>query len=881
MTVYAVLSCYGLLFIYSSIPLFFFLLVSQYLISSLTSITLDRNRDSLILVQILNPLFLSLFLFFYFTFTLWTCLLLYQWYQLIRYVKEVFNILISRTSVQERINTLNFLYSHLLYEYQQLFHVGRISLSSIQIVNENNMLVTNPDSSNIRRRNSSSSPFVKVDSSWRRLLLQLSIKLIPHFSLLWKYLKEIIEWILEDLKSTSQTKTISKQEQQNFIRYLFHEIRVPLNSISLGLTELSKQNKLQIEEKELLDLCINQTEATTRILNDVLSLQKIEEGKLELKYSPFSLNGLLGNIIQSFQLGNSCRDKHIRIKSQFASVPEFAYGHSYLKKEERKELPSVDVVGDELRLGQIITNLLSNAIKFSTNEGEILIKTEIKPLTNLTEIHHMKERIQTSFSQQEIELGMETNKNIYPKTLTSFLYSSSSSSSDYYQPLVSPLIVNKSSTSTPQHITHLQLPSITSTPNANTTNSYYSSSSWNLPNSNNKKEEKAINKEALEQLSLFQDLLESKSKLINKTALFRISVIDYGIGITSEVEKKLFEPCIRIFSSPEDQKNQIEGSGLGLKISKSLIELHGGKIGFIRPQQDETQTGSEFYIELPLFLLERSFRAFSSPSKVERKISLSSIPKEDSSSNNNTTILFSPIMPSEELIPSKKLSLPLSNNSFSRLRSLEEYPNKKKEPEKEQNVQELIQREIKQQRETKLQISIPSLSNTSAISSPFQISKTINRQKSINSNYKILVVEDNQANRKLLVKMLERNHYQVTSVEDGSYAVNLFMEAKENKEQKEWPFHLILMDNNMPKMSGISATKQLVQMGVTQKVPIIGVTANVMKEDVDAFLQAGASQVIGKPIREKQILNVINQYLCNFGKREELSFLVSPSSSES
>jgi CheY-like chemotaxis protein len=95
------------------------------------------------------------------------------------------------------------------------------------------------------------------------------------------------------------------------------------------------------------------------------------------------------------------------------------------------------------------------------------------------------------------------------------------------------------------------------------------------------------------------------------------------------------------------------------------------------------------------------------------------------------------------------------------------------------------------------------------------------------------VVEDSMPNRKLLCMLLKRFQCVVTAVEDGQQCVNICQERT---------FDLILMDNTMPVMDGMTATKIL--RGRGSVTPIVGVTGNALLEDLNAFQAAGANEIL-------------------------------------
>ena len=114
----------------------------------------------------------------------------------------------------------------------------------------------------------------------------------------------------------------------------------------------------------------------------------------------------------------------------------------------------------------------------------------------------------------------------------------------------------------------------------------------------------------------------------------------------------------------------------------------------------------------------------------------------------------------------------------------------------------------------------------------------------------ILVVEDNPVNQKLLVIFLEKAGFNVTVASNGQEAVDII---KNNRE-----FNVIFMDIHMPVMDGVSATKLIREMGV--ELPIIALTANVIKEDVDKFLANGMNDYIAKPINFDKLQEILLEY---------------------
>ena len=117
---------------------------------------------------------------------------------------------------------------------------------------------------------------------------------------------------------------------------------------------------------------------------------------------------------------------------------------------------------------------------------------------------------------------------------------------------------------------------------------------------------------------------------------------------------------------------------------------------------------------------------------------------------------------------------------------------------------------------------------------------------------KILLVEDNEMNRDMLARRLERRGYQVVIATDGDQGVQ--------RAQAEVP-DLILMDMSLPVLDGWEATRQLRAMPTTQAIPIIALTAHAMAGDREKALAAGCDDYDTKPIEFARLLGKIQGLL--------------------
>jgi len=170
-----------------------------------------------------------------------------------------------------------------------------------------------------------------------------------------KLIEEELKEKCRQLELLKKEADAANQAKSNFLANMSHEIRTPISGI-IGMLQLLELTPLNDMQRRYVNRMKESTDLLVAIVNDILDISKIEAGKIKIESKPFDLFAAINNIYNNLLLQGSSKGLEI--------------GFYFDPKIQTK------VIGDELRLKQILTNLTNNAVKY-TDEGYITLRAEL------------------------------------------------------------------------------------------------------------------------------------------------------------------------------------------------------------------------------------------------------------------------------------------------------------------------------------------------------------------------------------------------------------------------------------------------------------------------------------------------------------------------
>ncbi len=524
----------------------------------------------------------------------------------------------------------------------------------------------------------------------------------------------------EKMKEAQQLAVKADQAKSDFLANMSHEIRTPMNAV-IGLSHLALQTELSPKQHDYIEKISLSANNLLGIINDILDFSKIEAGKLSIELTDFDLNDILQNL--SSAIGPKAHEKGLTFYFSWdPNVPR-------------------SLVGDPLRIGQILLNLTANAVKF-TERGEIEL--------------------------------------------------------------------------------------------------------------------------IIEQLSRE-----------GENCMLKFCVRDTGIGLKKEQMEKLF----KAFSQADTSiTRRFGGTGLGLSISRKLAELMGGEIGV----ESTYGEGSTFWVTVALQISQLNQKSQSDIPEDLRTLHVLVAGIHQKSRRILARFIEDFSMKATEAGSLEEamnaLAVANKDNQPVQLVIADQYSlgdtglpliEKLKAHDSTEKVKTILlinygQDELNNKAEALgvdmvLYKPITQSSLFDAIitvesgKSPFHKTDETFQAYSFpdGSRAKLLVVEDNEINQQVAREILEGAGFDVDIANDGE-------EAVQKSQAKD--IDLVLMDLQMPKMDGYTATKTIRGAGLAD-LPIIAMTADAMTGIQEKVMECGMNGYVTKPIRTKILFKTLHEHL--------------------
>ena len=362
----------------------------------------------------------------------------------------------------------------------------------------------------------------------------------------------------------------------------------------------------------------------------------------------------------------------------------------------------------------------------------------------------------------------------------------------------------------------------------------------------------------------------------NGICTIQISIEDAGIGISKEQQAKLFQS---FHQAESHTSRKFGGTGLGLVISKNIVEMMGGSIEV----ESEVGKGTVFTFTVNVKRGEKN-RHICSEQGIDWKNVRILVVDDDAYILEDFKEIVMRLGASCDVAESAEDALRLVEQSnyynlyfvdwkmpgIDGIEFAERLKKRKQTPDNSVVIMissaesSMVAKKAKAAGVDKF-LQKPLFPSTIAgIISEYlglptrQSEKEIKNIEAIFKGHRILLAEDVDINREIVLALLEPTGLEIDCAENGMEAVRMFSDTPEK-------YAMLFMDIQMPEMDGYEATRRIRTLGVSnaKTVPIIAMTANVFKDDIENCIKAGMNGHVGKPLDLDEVLGKLRKHLLN------------------
>ena len=723
---------------------------------------------------------------------------------------------------------------------------------------------------------------------------------------------------------TVEYKDSLLKTKQSYVRYISHELRTPLNTVHMGLKFLidlipiSTTNPLEKERRSTLMDIANACNVALEVLNDFLFYDKLQSGLVTLQKQNLPVIDFLSSSLNMFSVQVRSKKLHLSlvgIDTKGDNISTYSFGNEMLESNvissiannthfSNENVDKDDVVSaDKAKICQVIRNILSNAIKFTPEGGDIRVFVSFLPSkTTSTPFLSQKTSFITRPRKPSIPTLPLSLKNIYETT-----FSPRRKSWKVYSDSVDGIVDHYENTVTPRpHDVTTNTPALHDIEQGHGHSNSHGHGHGNV----GRRKSQGSNNEHHKTIESTKSAISDK-QFIDGTLV--IEFRDSGAGISPENQKRLFHEIVQF--NP-DKLQGGGGSGLGLFITKGIVDLHGGNILVFSEGEDK---GTTFRLELPMRkcrevikpLPDNGAKLSTSSKSISLSTQLTTTLQRQFSTflGGNTTATqsdnrkvfhdwnFKEDLTSVTIKTSVSTARESENNvdSTSNFNSNNQMGNNVMDFNAMDTIPELSHshsvsdidnhhdRDVKSDKMMTIEpltaftfssrsTDIPYLTTTSTSTHAVVTQPMIQEeQRKLN----LLIVDDSPMNRKMLRHLLEAKGHICDEAVDGEVALNMMKqllvkeEDNDNKvdhhrkdvsKYNKFKYDAILMDYMMPRMNGPTSTKEIRVLGYQGL--ILGVTGNAMDEDQNIFMKAGATKVFPKPLELNLIFETFQGIQC-------------------